>query len=83
MQAAFTVSSSDIVLDFFQTTSTLTVPFSDFQYKWHFLGVYREGAIGGYTYEGMQKQSSNSLTVAGSPIFTLLIGAAAGGSNPF
>ena len=29
MQAAFSVSGTDIVLDFYQGTTTLTIPFSD------------------------------------------------------
>ena len=55
MQAAFSVSGSDIVLDFFESTSTFTFPFSAIQNKWHFLGLYREGAIGGYAFNGVER----------------------------
>ena len=59
------------------------MPFSQIQNKWHFLGVYREGAIGGYAYDGIHSQVSNSLTVAGSPFYTLHIGADGGGNSPY
>ena len=82
MQAGFTGSGTDVILDFFQSTTTQTFPFSEFERKWHFLGAYREGAIGGYAYDGVEKQSSNSLALSGAAT-SLHIGGEDGGTNPF
>ena len=83
LQLAFDVSGSEIVFDYFQSITTFSVPFTDVQNKWHFLGIYREGAVGGYVYDGAESISPNFFTVLPSPTFTLHIGAEAGGANPY
>ena len=83
MEATFSASGSNILLDFYQSASTLTVPFSDFQNKWHFLGLYKEDSNGGYSYDGMWEESSTTLSVPVIATFSLNVGAASGGTNSY
>ena len=83
IHASFSASGSNIILNLFQSATTHSVPFSDVYYKWQFLGIFREGIVGGYALNSIVKESPSTFIISGAATFTLLVGAETDGSNPF